>query len=440
MRVITLFWTLLCAAVARGAPPEALYGHFMIRRVSGNAGVSMDALCADLDAAGVFHCHFTWRDGAAGKRHVAIESDDELVAAVNAQPSVRAANATFTQVKDQYQLSPVGTYLGRAASWNATASFPHRRLRVLDEYQSDAPSVLRYLNPLFHGGRYYYAAPAVRNVTVYVVDTEIAPSHPEFSDRVKGGSRVRASWWSLSANETTGTACATEHGTHVASIVAGNEHGVCKTAAIVSVAVNAGCGADSRASELVAGLDWILSTLDGAPSVVTISPQAIAGGAGEVVTLMTQQLLDAGVVVVAAAGDTSDVACLYSPSGVPGVLTAAGANMSTLSAGAPSETTNYGSCVGLWAAGVNVSAASALPGMSSVFTGTADAAAAVAGAAAQLIASGLATDSASVTAAMRRFAAEDVLTWNVPQTPRTFAQVPVYGVYGTYGTYGGYGK
>ena len=433
-------WTLLLLlGAALSKPDPALYGHFMIRRVSGYA-VSMETLCADLDAAGVFHCHFNWRDGAAGKRHIAIKSDDELIAAVNSQQSVRAANATFTQVKDQYQLTPTGTYLGRAASWRGVASFPGRRLT--GDVQTGAPLVLRYLNPLFYGGTYSYA-PATKNVTVYVVDTEVLASHPEFA-APGGGSRVRATWRSLSAEGTTGTSCAQEHGTHVASIVVGHEFGVCKSATVVSVAVNAGCGADSRASELVAGLDWILSEMDpSTATVVAISPQAIAGGAGEIVTLMTNRLLDAGVVVVSAAGDASDVACLYSPSGTSGVLTVAGANMTSVSRGIPSETTNYGSCVGLWAAGVNVTAASAQPGMVSVFTGTASAMAAVAGTAAQLLASGQAADQASVAAAMKRFAAEDVLLWNVPLTPRTFAQVPpVYGdgAYGGYGSYGGHGS
>ena len=417
--LLSLFAASMVTLVRSTPLLQAVYGHFMIwslnsttrERVYVGQNVMKD-LCSDMYDSGVFLCHYNWRSGAAGKRHVNLQTDEEFLGRVNKLPAVTSLGIYFDQIKDVYVKNPIGMYEGRPAMPNFTTKFLRKVLAA--DIQADAPVVLRYLNPAFYNGT-YVSTPNSEYVTVYIVDQPININHPEFEGRF-----IEQMYMSLSANVTESQICAWEHGTHIASLIGGKTHGVSKKVRMVSVAV-AGCGMDSRVSELIAGLDWILTHLK-TPAVVAVAVHADSGGAGEVVTYMVNKLQEAGAVVVAAGGNSADNACLYVPGSIPGVVTLAAVNMTSLSVGAPWESTNYGRCIDLWAPGAHIEAASATPGMTSIFSGTAQAMALAAGVAVEVLALNRTATPREVKHTLLSYSKNSVLAFDPPETVKYFTQ------------------
>jgi subtilisin family serine protease len=184
--------------------------------------------------------------------------------------------------------------------------------------------------------------------------------HEEFQDMESGTTRLATERHaSESAKMNEGQACAADHGTHVASLAAGFEMGAAKAAKIVSgaqtapasvacalsccsadvlplasnldshnrnttscldmmmltqmwaaaVAVQPGCGQSGYASELEEGLDWVLDqhlaqAEPRKPSVVSMSLiVAKSSSSSELVAEKVEELIENGVIVVAAAGN-----------------------------------------------------------------------------------------------------------------------------------------
>ncbi len=157
------------------------------------------------------------------------------------------------------------------------------------------------------------------------------------------------------------------HGTAVTSLIVGATFGVAKGATVVPVRV-LDCNGGGYATDVYKAVDWILANhAAGAPAVVNIS----LGTAGNVLDLAAQELIDAGITVVAAAGNDNQNACLETPARVPGVLTVAATTQSNAEPVWPDgQGTNYGSCVDFYAPGDSVIAASREAGMYEISTGT----------------------------------------------------------------------
>ncbi|MEN9746651.1 MAG: hypothetical protein RL729_1123, partial [Actinomycetota bacterium] len=140
------------------------------------------------------------------------------------------------------------------------------------------------------------------NVSIYVVDTGIDASHPEFTGRVASGFD--------SSGLGDGRTDCNSHGTHVAGIAAGSVHGVAKSARLVPVRVLA-CDGSGSISGVIAGLEWIASTRTlGERSVVNMS---LGGGASSSLDAAVASLISTGVTVVVAAGNSNVDACTSSP-------------------------------------------------------------------------------------------------------------------------------
>ena len=217
-------------------------------------------------------------------------------------------------------------------------------------------------------GTYSYSGNGA-GVKVYVVDTGVRSTHAELRGRVAPG-------YSLIADGN-GTEDCQGHGTHVAGTIAGATYGVAKGATIVPIRV-LDCLGSGSTSAVIAGLDWILTFNAGAPAVVNMS---LGGSPSFTVDAAVQRLIDDGITVVVAAGNSAYSACLASPARVAGAITVG----ATQSDDARAQYSNFGPCLDIWAPGTDITSAGiASDTATAVKSGTSMATPHVAGAAALL--------------------------------------------------------
>lgn len=190
-------------------------------------------------------------------------------------------------------------------------------------------------------GTYSYAATG-SGVTAYIVDTGILASHAQFGGRVTSGfSAVTDGYGSTDRNG---------HGTHVAGTVAGSTYGVAKAATLVPVRVLDASGSGST-SGVISGLNWIVTNhAAGAPAVANMS---LGGSASSALDTAVQAVINDGVTMVVASGNSNANSCNYSPARVTDAITV---NASTSTDGRASFS-NYGACSDLYAPGVNITSA-----------------------------------------------------------------------------------
>lgn len=255
-------------------------------------------------------------------------------------------------------------------------------------------------DPLYSG--YQWSLPAINmpaawdvttgsaSVIVAVIDTGVDATHPDLAGKITSGANVGYNFVSNSTN----TADDQSHGTFVASIVAANTNngqggaGVCWSCKIMPIKVldSAGSGSSFNVAQ---GIDWAVS--HGA-KVINLS----LGSGSSDASLQTAvtNAWNAGVVVVAAAGNnagvapTTDDAVLF-PAAYPNAIAVASSN----SANVRSSFSNYGPEIDVTAPGEGVLGAdcncAGHGGYYATGSGTSFASPHVAGAAALLIANGV---------------------------------------------------
>ena len=247
-------------------------------------------------------------------------------------------------------------------------------------------------------GAYAYSATG-RGVTAYILDTGIRASHVEFGGRVGGGF--------TSIGDGNGTSDCDGHGTHVAGTVGGSTYGVAKSVELVPVRV-LDCSGSGSISGIIEGVDWVTANAR-RPAVANMS---LGGGASASLDQAVATSIASGIPYSIAAGNGNNGgkqqdACESSPARVGAAITVSATNSSDQKA----SWANYGSCVDLFAPGVDVtSAVNSSDTATASFSGTSMAAPHVAGAAAMYLEANRLAGSGAVLNALYAATTRDVVT------------------------------
>jgi subtilisin family serine protease len=202
-----------------------------------------------------------------------------------------------------------------------------------------------------------------QGVTVYVVDTGVDVTHPEFGGRASWGTNT------IDGND----ADCDGHGTVVAGIAASRDYGVAKDALVRAVKV-LDCNGSGTLSSLLSGLDWVLKNHKGGPAVAVMS---WSYGPSDALLSAVTTLVNDGVFVASSAGNSGADDCGVEPRAAPGVLVVANSTIDDRR----NSSSSTGPCVSLYAPGTSIVAPTP-GGRTASYTGTSMAAPFAAGVAA----------------------------------------------------------
>lgn len=198
----------------------------------------------------------------------------------------------------------------------------------------------------------------VSGVNAYIIDTGIDQNNPELNvvEHVNfaGGRKNRD---------------CDGHGTHVAGTVAARDNdddvvGVAPGVPLTGVKV-LNCNGSGYLSDVIKGVDWVTENadVDGSDDVPgneddnqpAIANMSLGGGASNALDTAVRRSADSGVFYAVAAGNEGRNACKKSPARAGagtdnGIMTTAATDKSDREA----SFSNRGSCVDIWAPGVNV--------------------------------------------------------------------------------------
>jgi len=239
--------------------------------------------------------------------------DDASVQKLLDDPHIKEVHADITVSIDanscgSTQASPRSWGLGRTATWGSN-------WRTSYFYDSDTSGY---------------------GVNVYVIDTGVLISHPDF-----GG---RASW---GVNYAGGpNTDQNGHGTHCAGTVGGTVSGVAKNANIIAVKVLGANGSGSLAN-VIAGIQFMSNDGSGSPCVGSMSLGSTYNAA---VNNAVAAAVSSGCTVAVAAGNSNANACNYSPASTPSAISVG----ATTDGDARSSFSNFGTCVHIFAPGTNI--------------------------------------------------------------------------------------
>jgi len=188
---------------------------------------------------------------------------------------------------------------------------------------------------------YSFWASAGEGVTAYVIDTGILITHNDLGGRARYG-----------ANFITGETDPDQngHGTHVAGTIGGTQYGLAKKVTLVAVKVLSAGGSGSWAG-VVSGIQWVTADHQSrGRDARSVANMSLGGGKTPTVDEAVVQSVAAGVNHVVAAGNSAADACNSSPSGTLAAITVG----ATDNLDNRASFSNYGTCVDVFAPGVNI--------------------------------------------------------------------------------------
>jgi subtilisin family serine protease len=178
-------------------------------------------------------------------------------------------------------------------------------------------------------------------VHAYIIDTGLRSTHNDFAGRVGDG-------YDFVNNDNDPEDCM-GHGTHVAGTVAGQSYGVAKNAIIHSLKVF-GCVNSGSLIDIISAVDWVRLNYQ-SPAVINMS---LGSSGSNAMDSAVNAVIDAGITVVTSGGNNglspegkSPYSCDYSPARVPNAITVG----NTTSSDSRAPTSNFGSCLDLFAPG-----------------------------------------------------------------------------------------
>lgn len=242
-------------------------------------------------------------------------------------------------------------------------------------------------------------------VRAYIIDTGIQRTHPEFTGRVSSGF--------TSVKDGRGTEDCNGHGTHVAGTVGSKTYGVAKSVTLVAVRV-LDCQGSGATSGVIAGMDWVAKNAT-RPAVANMS---LGGIYSRSMNTAVKRLTDKGVTLAVAAGNDSLSSCYFSPASAASALTVA----ATTRTDARASFSDYGSCVDLFAPGVDITS-TWLAGGTNTISGTSMASPHVAGIAALVLQAHPTASPSQVATIIKADAAKNKVS-GAKGTPNLLAQGP----------------
>ncbi|KAF5665061.1 alkaline protease (oryzin) [Fusarium heterosporum] len=231
-------------------------------------------------------------------------------------------------------------------------------------------SALSNANPPSSSASCTYDSTAGAGTFAYILDSGIYLQHQEFQGRAIFGA------------DTSGVTTKKTHGTLVAALVNGATYGVAKKATVVDVQV---LGDDfGSTSGILDGLGWtvndVVSKKRAGKAVINMS---LSGASSQILNDAVQKAIDAGIPVIAAAGNENQDASDSSPANHPNVITVAASNKNYQRW----AQSNWGPACDIFAPGQDIiSASSTSTSASRTSSGTSEAAPYVAGVVAYLLA------------------------------------------------------
>ena len=215
---------------------------------------------------------------------------------------------------------------------------------------------------------------SVSNVNAYIIDSGIDLRHPDLNVDVKRYVNFTGDGMNYDCFG---------HGTHVAGIVAAKDNaravvGVAPGAPLTGVKV-LGCNSSGSLIKILDGIDWVTANAK-KPAIANMS---LSGPTSQTLDDAVRRSAGSGVFYSIAAGNSGAKACNYSPARAGagtdnGIVTTAATDKYEREYSSNYGSSNYGSCVDVWAPGVRI-LSTQKGGGTAKMTGTSQAAAHVGG-------------------------------------------------------------
>lgn len=192
------------------------------------------------------------------------------------------------------------------------------------------------------GSGYVYDNSAGYGISAFVLDTGIQLNHTDFQGR--------AIWGASIINNV--TVDDQGHGTHAAGIIGGRNYGVAKNVELVAVKVLDSNGGATM-NDIIKGFEWVVGNVTArAISGRAVLTVPITGGRLQSANDAVTAVVNAGIVVVVAAGNNGDNSTSQiSPASAPDAITVSAINQTS---DERMNWANYGPDVTVFAAGSDV--------------------------------------------------------------------------------------